>query len=308
MITTEIKPQSKADLLKHKALVEEFLQESTFELSAFSFINIFIWSDFFDFKFQVVDGNLGIFAHSEPGHFLYLPPLGRSISKRAITECFTTLCKLNNNSSVSRIENVDRNQWPQFDLREFARYQKGNEYVYRREEIAALNGNKFKSKRSSYNHFVKHYRFEYLPFSFEMREECEALYASWAQDKKNKNTDPIYRQMLEDNRGVHRLALRYHQELGLIGRVVKVDGKIKAYSFGYVLKEDVFCVLFEIADTDVKGLPVFIFSELCKDKEVRRFEWINCMDDFEMEKIAMTKKSFHPVRVHPCYTVTRKNS
>jgi hypothetical protein len=33
---------------------------------------------------------------------------------------------------------------------------------------------------------------------------------------------------------------------------------ICAYTFGYALNEDIFCVLFEVADLSLTGLPVYI--------------------------------------------------
>ena len=41
----------------------------------------------------------------------------------------------------------------------------------------------------------------------------------------------------------------------LIGRVVKVKGEIKAYTFGFEINDDMFCVYLETADLKIKGLP-----------------------------------------------------
>ena len=58
-----------------------------------------------------------------------------------------------------------------------------------------------------------------------MFDECLALYDAWAAHRAARDmTDAIYRQMLAENAAVHRRALRYHQRLGLIGRVVRIGG------------------------------------------------------------------------------------
>lgn len=306
MISGEHTSITKNDLLEKKSLFDEYLKKSRYQLSSFSFINIFIWSDFFDFQFETIDDNLCILAKNEVGCFLYLPPLGNPMSSNALHACFENMAKVNKGSSVTRIENVDGQQMTLFEEQEYSIYKKCDEYVYLREDIAQLKGNRFKSKRSSHNHFVKHFQFEYLPFTPGMQKGCEELYEQWVAGRRKKYADEIYGQMLEDNRGVHYLAMQYQKELGLVGRIVKVAGKIRAYSFGFALKDDVFCVLFEIADLEVKGLPVFIFSEFCRDQELTNFKWVNCMDDFGAQKIASTKSSFHPAQVLPVYTVTRK--
>src|SRR4051794_33765996 len=102
MVTT----MSQSDLLARRDLVEQYLKESSSSLSAFSFINLFIWKDFFEFEFEVIGGNLCIFASDQAGIFLYLPPLGKNFKPAVIAECFQFMTRRNNGNGVSRIENV----------------------------------------------------------------------------------------------------------------------------------------------------------------------------------------------------------
>lgn len=294
-------------LLERKELVQRYLREVPGQLSSFSFINIFTWQDFFQFEFETIDGNLCVFARHEAGTFLYLPPLGKNVSPATIAKCFERMDKVNRNKGVSRVENVHAQQLPLFPAGEFSHYNKGYEYCYYRKDLANLTGNAYKSKRSSYNHFAKNYQFKYLPYEDSMREECAALYRDWADSRRPVYADnAVSLQMLEENAGVHRLALRHYKELGLTGRVVVIDGKVKAYTFGYPLNEQTFCVLFEIADLACNGLGVFIFREFCRDAALAPYKFINVMDDFELKNIQRTKDSYHPVILLPSYTVTRK--
>jgi hypothetical protein len=308
-------------LLERKELFQQCLREAPGQLSSFSFANIFMWQEFFQFELEVIDGNLCVFARHEAGTFLYLPPLGKSVSAKTIQACFERMDKVNRNKGVSRIENVHAHQLPLFlpkadrlsaggddrPSEEFSHYNKGYEYCYYRKDLAALTGNSYKSKRSSYNHFVKNYTFQYLPYDDSMRADCAALYQDWAQSRR-----PVYAenavalQMLEENAGVHQLALRHYRELGLTGRVVAIDGKVMAYTFGYPLNEQTFCVLFEIADLSFNGLGVFIFREFCRDAAIEPYKFINVMDDFELKNIQRTKDSYRPAVLLPSYTVTRK--
>jgi hypothetical protein len=41
--------------------------------------------------------------------------------------------------------------------------------------------------------------------------------------------------------------------LGLTGAVVRVQGRIRAYTMGVWLNQSVFCVLLEVADRDMVG-------------------------------------------------------
>ena len=294
-------------LLERKELIQQYLREAPGLLSSFSFINIFTWQEFFQFEIEVIDGNLCVFARHKTGTFLYLPPLGKNVSAKTIAACFAWMEKVNRVKGVSRIENVHAHQLPLFPIDEFSHYNKGYEYCYYRKDLVRLTGNPYKSKRSSYNHFVKNYTFQYLPYEDAMREDCAALYQDWAQSRRGVYADnAVSLQMLEENAGVHQLALRHYKELGLTGRVVTIDGKIRAYTFGYPLNTEIFCVLFEIADLSFSGLGVFIFREFCRDAALAPYKFINVMDDFELENIHRTKMSFCPVALLPSYVVTRK--
>lgn len=295
-------------LLERKELIQQYLREAPGLLSSFSFINIFTWQEFFQFELEVIDGNLCVFARHEAGTFLYLPPLGKNVSAKTIHACFERMDKANRNKGVSRVENVHAHQLALFlPPEEFSHYNKGYEYCYYRKDLAALTGNPYKSKRSSYNHFVKNYTFQYLPYDDSARADCAALYQDWAKSRRPVYADnAVALQMLEENAGVHQLALRHYRELGLTGRVVVIDGKVMAYTFGYPLNEQTFCVLFEIADLFCNGLGVFIFREFCRDAALAPYKFINVMDDFELENIQRVKDSFNPVVLLPSYTVTRK--
>lgn len=294
-------------LLERKELIQQYLREAPGLLSSFSFVNIFTWQEFFQFELEVIDGNLCVFARHDAGTFLYLPPLGRNISPRTIAACFQRMEQANCRKGVSRVENVHACQLPLFSPEEFSYYNKGYEYCYYREDLVLLAGNPYKSKRSSYNQFARNYRFKYLPYEDAMREDCARLYQSWAQSRR-----PVYAgnavalQMLEENAGVHQLALRHCNALGLTGRVVTIDGKIRAYTFGYPLNAQIFCVLFEIADLSFNGLGVFIFREFCRDAALAPYKFVNVMDNFELKNIQRVKDSFRPVVLLPSYTVIRK--
>jgi hypothetical protein len=293
-------------LLEEKSRIERYLQETPAQLSSFSFVNIFTWQDFFQFELEVIDGNLCVFAKHETGTFLYLPPLGKNVSTQTIQACFERMDQVNRNKAVSRVENVQAQQLSLFPPEEFSCYNKGYEYCYYRKDIAQLTGNAYKSKRSSYNHFAKNYKFKYLPYEDPMREDCAALYQRWVQSRRPACAEnAVALQMLEENALVHQLALQHYKELGLTGRVVVIDNNVMAYTFGYPLNEQTFCVLFEIADLSCNGLSVFIFREFCRDAAIEPYKFINVMDDFELPNIQRTKDSYHPVVLFPCYVVSR---
>ncbi len=295
-----------ADFLAQKELVEQFLSKTLNRLSGFSFVNIFAWKDFFHFEFEMIDGNLCIFAENEIGMFMYLPPLGEDVSPTGIEKCFARMEAVNKGKGVSRIENVPEDQLSLYSTTKYIPVSKGQEYCYLRQDLVDLKGNAYKDKRALYNFCVKNFEPRYKNYDGKMLRDCSALYERWAESKLSRSIDDISRQMIEDNRQVHRIVIENSTALGLVGRVVEVNGVIAGYTFGYPLNDETFCILFEIVDLKYKGLPVYIFKEFCHDTALECYKFINVMDDFALPNLEKTKLSFRPTAMVPAYNVKKR--
>jgi len=169
------------------------------------------------------------------------------------------------------------------------------DYIYSREELAGLKGNKYKHKRAGCNYFSKNYKFQYLPYRQNMKNDCLKLFIKWASARKQKFPDLYYHKLLEDSFSAHKLAIENFKALGLTGRVIKIKNKIAAYTFGFELTNDMFCVLLEVCDLKFKGISEFIFREFCR--EMRQYKYINTMDDSGLENLRLSKLSYHPIRL-----------
>lgn len=291
-------------MFARRAMLTEALALAPGRTSAHAFPALAVWDGSFHFSFQSIDGALCVFASDSLGTFLFLPPLAARLEPGVIPRSFERMNELNGPTGYSRIENVPLRLLPLFPEEKFYHHRKAYEYCYYRRDIVELHGNPYKSQRSEYNQFVKGRSFEFVPFETGMTEECLALFHAWRNNRREKHPEEIYRQMLEDSRAVHETVLRQAGELGFTGRVVRVDGNIKAYTFGYPLSGEEFCVFLEIADGTIDGLPTFIFREFCSDPGLAPYRFINCMDDFAMPDVQRTKMAFKPALLWPVYTVT----
>ncbi|MCA9399198.1 MAG: DUF2156 domain-containing protein, partial [Candidatus Omnitrophica bacterium] len=286
--------------LNQRFAFEWHLSGQSFSESPFAFNAVFNWKDFFDFDFQVIDDCLCVFAGQDGEKFLYLPPIGK-FNAATLDKCFTIM-----KGNTARIDNVPQALLKHFPVEHYKHFQKGHEYCYYKKDLIELKGNAYKTKRSALNHFTKHYTYEYRLYGDGRYQECLDLYQRWKDYRAEAHHDDIYRHMLIENGQVHRTALKYYRELGLLGRVVYVNGKLSGYTFGYPVGNDVFCVLFEITDLSVKGLSIFIFNQLCQDEVLRPYRFINAMDDSFQESLKKVKESFRPKILLPLYTITEK--
>ena len=294
-----------AALWAQQPRVEAALLKRARMLSSLAFVNLFAWQGFFRFDVEVIEGAVCVFATQPAGVFLYWPPLAESIPAAAVAVCFEKMKKINRGGSLTRIENVAEHELRFFDAKHYRIEPRGHEYVYARADIALLRGRGYKSRRGDVNMFERRYAGAYAirPYTPADFNACGLLFGRWLDGRLRKYDNDIYCHMLLENRSVHRLVLAYADRLGLNGRVVEVDGKLVAYTFGYALGQDVFCVLFEIADLEVKGLAAFVFNALCADPALENFTWVNAMDDFAARQLGRTKMSWRPRRLEPVYAV-----
>ena len=283
------------NLLSQKPLFDAYVTQGPRTLSSYSFVPVFAWADFFDFEFKVMNEALCVFAHHAPGCFLYIPPLNSNLDLATAEECFAYMAKTSKAKGVARIENIPENLLKVFRQGQYNLFTKPAEYVYRKADLAAFKGNAYKSQRHDCNYFSAHYgNHAFVPYADEYLNECLSLYAHWAAKRALANTDAIYRSMLEDNCLVHERLMTHWQALGLIGRVLKVDGRIVGYTFGYPLDDQTFCVYIEVTDLSIKGAAAYLFNRFCSDEKLQPFSLINTMDDFAMPNVARAKQAYHP--------------
>ncbi|MEW6686390.1 MAG: phosphatidylglycerol lysyltransferase domain-containing protein [Candidatus Edwardsbacteria bacterium] len=294
-------PELKSLTLEDKFIVEKYLKIKKHQLSPFAFANIYIWKCLFEIYWTIIDECFCLFAEDKNGCFMYLPPLGEKISGSVIEQCFEIMDSENENKNVTRIENVEEDSLSLYQLLGCKIVPKGNEYFYQREDLVNLKGNKLKAKRLAYNYFVKHYQYNYQPFEPPMKDECLSLLEKWKKNRQEKYTDVVYQAMLEDSFSCQKITLENCAPLDLLGRVVKIENRIKGYTFGFEINEDIFCILFEITDLKIKGLAQFIFRKFCR--EMKMYKNINLMDDSGLENLRRVKLSYYPSKQIRSYIV-----
>lgn len=289
--------------LKDKPLFDKYLSLSWHELSVFSFENIYIWKGLFEISWVILRESLCVFFRDKLGCFMYLPALARKDDPGVLDAAFGIMDSFNRHKHISRIENIEEAQL-RFYLRQgLSCRQKDPEYLCLRSRLADLSGGKFKSKRAPCNYFIKHYAYRIEELAAKNKPACCGLYNQWMRQRKGSNNDTVYCGMMQDSRKALGNALGAYSKLNFQGIVVKVNGKVKGFSFGYRLSNDTFCILYEITDLSIKGLAQFIFREFCR--KLAGFKYINIMDDSGLENLKKVKLSYHPVKSIPAYIARR---
>jgi Fe-S-cluster containining protein len=277
-------------------------------LAHYAFAPHFIWRGLLDYGWTEFAGHLCLFAVSPDGLFMPLPPLGpRERFAEAVPRVFSFMRERNRSSAVTRIENVPEELRPPFESMGYVLKPKDPDYLYRTADLVELAGDRYKSQRAAYNQFVRTQTFSYEPYRDEDREDCLALYRIWMAQQEARGRDDVDRTarwMLQDAASAHAEALAHHRALGLTGRVARINGTIRAYTFGYTRTAAVFCCLLEVADRSVPGLAQFIFRELCREAAALGYASINTLDDSGLPGLARSKQAYHPIGLVPSYVAT----
>ena len=292
-----------------RPLFESAMKWTRTELSSYSWPPLMVWRDHFKYYWAIIERQFCLFSRYADGLFMPLPPIGETLTETAVQRCFDRMDAINSNPAVSRIENLAAEQVPFFETMGRVVKPKEQEYLYDRETLVRLAGDRYKAKRWACNRFSREHREDHLrlePYRSSDRDDCLELFARWkiqhaghGPSSGNRDQDQM---MLEDAATAHRRALEDYMALGLTGRVMRLGGRIVGYTFGYPFRSDIFCVLLEVADREITGLSAYLYREFCR--EMSGYATIHAMDDSGLDRLRAAKLSYHPSKILTSYIAT----
>ncbi|MBO7049940.1 MAG: DUF2156 domain-containing protein [Bacteroidaceae bacterium] len=185
------------------------------------------------------------------------------------------------------------------------------DYIYKRTNLALLQGGKLKSKRNHVNRFnVLYPGFEYRPLTPDMFDECRRVVALWQDEKEHEN--PSWGDTIQAEHDVMETIFAHWDELGMLGGSIYVYGRMVAFTYGSAVTNDTFDVCVEKADRNVEGAFSVINQQFCAHLP-ERFIYVNREEDMGLEGLRKAKLSYHPeilltynvVTLNPSYTLQR---
>lgn len=267
-----------------------------------SFSNLCSWRFLYDTQFAIVDGFL-VFKFWVDGELAYMMPVGEGNLKKVVNdliedarEAGSSFCMLGVCSCMREdLEAILPGQFTFTADRDYA------DYIYLRSDLSTLKGKKFQAKRNHINKFRNTYpNYEYSPITPERIQECLQLEAEWC---KVNHCDQ------QEGTGNERRALIYalhhFDELGLMGGILHVDGKIVAFTFGMPINKETFGVHVEKADTNVDGAYAMINYEFA-NRIPEQYIYINREEDLGLEGLRRAKLSYQPETILEKYMTCLK--
>lgn len=259
----------------------------------------YMWNGLLAYWWSELQGALCLFAQSPDGWFMPLPPIGAGPVDAALSVAMGLLRRWNGDSAVSRVENVPSPLASELERLGYRVTPKEPDYVYRAADLAGLAGDRYKSQRALCNRFEREQPFEIDSYQLRDRQDCRTLLGAWSRQKQTDALEPYGAMLLADAAPAHEIIWSQASALHVTGKIVRVHGRLCAYTFGYWLTSATFCVLLEVADRTLPGLAQYLFRETCRTAMAEGAEYINTMDDAGLLGLRASKQAYHPAMLIP---------
>ncbi len=290
MTTYPTFPDFKPLALEDRDLLHPRLWQYQPDTSELTFVNLFIWREYYNFQWSLAGDCVLIVANREEEPFA-LQPVGPAPRGAAARDLLYWLRDVRNVTSPS-IRRADR--------RLAGELQGSNEfvveparahfdYVYRSEDLGALAGRKYSKKRNHISQFTRTYAYTYAPITPSLTDDCLALAEVWCEQRLCE--DDI--SLLHEFRGI-RDALNNFAALQLEGGAILIGGKVQAFSLGELLNETTAVVHIEKANPEFKGIYPMITQQFSEQRWQGKTLYINREQDLDDPGLRQAKESYFP--------------
>lgn len=167
------------------------------------------------------------------------------------------------------------------------------DYIYRSEHLVHLAGKKFHAKRNHISKFMRSYPdWRYEDITPGNTGECME-FASRQLEKAIAGQDQDEAvELCMENTAIAN-ALRYFEYLGMMGGLLRVGGRMVAFTLGEPVNDRVFVTHFEKADTGFDGAYTMINNQFAMNR-LSGYEFINREEDMGKEGLRKAKLSYYP--------------
>lgn len=284
-------PQSRPLVLDDKERFDLLFYQLQPRISELTFAGLYLFRHAHAYRLTLIGDALVILGRSYDAAPFFFPPLGGDISA-ALDRLFADHLPLYGADELFVSSYLTNRPCEILADRDNA------DYLYRREDLAELRGQRYHKKKNRLNVFINHYQYAVVPYSLEYRDGCRALLAAWREERMREGENLS----LEREAQATAEALEFAEILGLAGLVVLVGGEVKGFVFGERLNQETSVCHFEKADPQLEGLSQFL------DREFNRLLFTDCTyvnreQDLGDEGLRMAKSTYHPIELITKYRV-----
>lgn len=324
-------------LTSDKPTIDAYLAEAGIPICDYTFTNIYCWQHQYDTLWAEVCNSLVVrfdIGHGERGYMvLGCSDFGRLLpmlmdDAQAAGQPFRMIamcrrCADNFSAWADAHYGLDAEGRPViFDTEEEAAkcVRRGNEcfaicdnrdyqdYIYSIRDLCDLTGRKYQPKRNHVNRFESQYSYTFEELRPEDIDECLQIERSWQRRKEEGEADDVEHRadheykMSEEQRAI-RLAFDDYRTLGLYGGVLRVEGRMVAFTYGSPITPEVFCTHIEKADSSYEGVFPMINRCFARALAAKGYTMVNREEDMGIAGLRRSKLSYYPASMQEKMTL-----
>ena len=284
--------------LDDKDIINQYFRQVQPRNSECTFTNLFIWRDCYAVQWAIVE-NLLIIKPGQGEESWILQPYG-DYTACDLPSVFAQLDEYFSAQGLPLIMRAVSEEFAAFleanypgmfyleDERDLA------DYMYLGEDLRELKGRKYHSKRNHLSNFRKNYpEYVYEPMTVAMLDEVWAYQEAWCREK---TCSQAAGSGLHCEQKAIREALDHFEVLDYQGAVIRLNGKIAAYTLGEMLNDNTVVIHVEKANGEVNGLYGAINQEFLLHAWPD-VQYVNREEDTGAEGLRKAKLSYHPIEL-----------
>jgi len=285
--------------------LKEFFKSQQYSLCNYSLLSLIVWSNQKLKSHYAVEDNTLIICNRSAAN----PADNHLILPMSSTDDITPeyLFLLAKRLCFSDYWFVPEDFLLKYDAKEIAFYFEVSEqdefddYIYLKQDLIQLKGNKYSKQRNLIHQFSKRY-LSRCKVDIEMIDsgntrECLNFLQVWCEQRKCDVDNCV---SLACEKMATMNALNNIDALEVKGILIRIDGAVSAFGISSHLTETMGVLNFEKANASIKGLYQFLDNE-CAKHLFTGYMYINKESDMKLPNLAQSKKSYNPVRIVKSY-------
>ncbi len=275
--------------ISDKGWVDELLAYSDYRCQEYCFTSLFIWNDIYPcvigrYKdFLIVRSDYDDIIH-------YFFPAGkgdiRDVIDTLIQEAESVNKKIQFNVLTTETKNILEECFPnQFEYVATPIY---DDYIYDTQSLISLKGKKYQAKRNHIARFKEISNTKYENIAAHL-DECVSMNEQWCRDNK----DYADNSFLQEEKAVKK-ALKFFAQLKLQGALLRIDGRVIAFTIGEPLNSDTYLIHIEKAFSEINGAYPTINQSFLRDR-ASSYKYVDREDDAGDSGLRQAKLSYHPL-------------
>jgi len=262
-------------------------------VSELTFAGLYLFRTAHDYSLSLIGNSTVVLGKGYDSKCYCLPPLGGDVSGACnlLLGAGIELYGVDDSFAARFLKNVEC---------EIVEDRESFDYLYLREEMATLPGNRFHKKKNRINYFTTRHNHEVHTLSSHHLCGCLQLLDEWgrvAEVEGNRSFGMEMDATVE--------ALAQADVLGLEGVVVTVEGIVRAFAVGERLNRETALCHFEKADHFMEGLSQLVNREFAR-LLFTDCRYVNREQDLGEPGLRNAKLSYHPVDLVKKYRVQRQ--